>query len=70
MEGICIVAIAQLVDNAERQYHAAQSLLARNLDDRRLRSRTRALGLDYRLLASRPHGRVLPAWFTTKVQEA
>ena len=35
-----------------------------------LRRETRALGLDWRLMASRPHGRTLPAWLTTKIAEA
>ena len=70
MESLCVAAVAALISRTERHYHAAQSAFSRDLDDTDLRSLTRSAGLDYRLMASRPHGRVLPAWFTAKIGEA
>ena len=63
-------AIAVLIVRAEKAYHEAQHRYVGRLDDLALRSEVRALGLDWRLMASRPHGRALPAWITTKIAEA
>ena len=63
-------AVAVLVVRAEKAYHDAQHRYVGQLDNLALRRETRALGLDYRLMASRPHGRTLPAWLTTKIAEA
>jgi len=63
-------AIAVLIVQAEKTYHEAQHRYVGRLDDLALRSEVRALGLDWRLMASRPHGRALPAWLTTKIAES
>ena len=63
-------AVVVLLVRAERAYHDAQSRYENDLDNQALRRETRALGLDWRLMASRPHGRTLPAWLTTKIAEA
>ena len=70
MESLCVAAVAVLISRTERHYHAAQSAFSRDLDNSELRSLTRSAGLDHRLMTSRPHGRVLPAWFTARIGEA
>lgn len=70
MESLCVAAVAVLIGRTERHYHAAQAAFARDLDNAELRALARSAGLDYRLMASRPHGRVLPAWLSARIEEA